>query len=113
MPKYRPHDVAQARAEEEADRAAAAAAHSDDPDRQVVMAQLAQLRRVVELGLMDCYSGLEDLLGDWLTGFAWDPARRASQVELLQADPVYPALREALLTEYGVDLDEELDDDDR
>lgn len=107
---FRPHDVELARAEEAADIATAMAhgyvRHSDLWFAEI---RLLDLERTARIGLMDCYADFAESLYDFWPGFSWDQQARARQIDLVRADPRFPAIAAAIAAEFGFDIAAELD----
>jgi hypothetical protein len=107
--KTRPHDVGLARAESEANRRAASRLHPDYSPEWFAEYNLLALEDVARLGLFDCYSGLGlDWQADFWADLPWSDRERDQAIHLMLSDPRFPAIRATLLTEYGLDLDQEL-----
>jgi hypothetical protein len=107
--KSRFHEVEQARAEEAAHRAAASALHPDYSPEWFAEFNLLQLEATASLGLWDCYDGFGTTWqADFWAGLPWSRPALDQAVALLLAHPRFEAVRAALLSEYGLDLDQEL-----
>jgi hypothetical protein len=106
---FRQYDVTLARDEEADDHALASRSHPPYSPAWFAELALLKLGRIAELGLMDCYSGLNiEWLCDFWAGMPWTDQGCRQAVALILADPRFEAIRAGLQAEFGLDLGHEL-----
>jgi hypothetical protein len=107
--KRRPHSVELARAEQEDRRAAASGIWPDYTAGWFAEFNALALQDIARRGLFDCYPdmGLAWQCDFW-ADLPWTDRERDQTIHLILADPRFPAIRATLLTEYGLDLEQEL-----
>jgi hypothetical protein len=98
-----------ARAEEAANSRAASQLHPLHSPAWFAEFNLLALQDIALLGLWECYPGMGlEWQADFWADLPWTNPARDQAIELMLIDPRYPAIRTALLAEFGLDLTEEL-----
>jgi hypothetical protein len=70
---------------------------------------LLSLQDIARRGLPDCYDGMGlAWQADFWADLPWTDPERDQTIRLMLADPRFEPIRAALLSEYGLDMEQEL-----
>jgi hypothetical protein len=107
--KTHPHNIEQARAEIQDRRAAAGRLPPDYSPAWFAAYNVLSLQDIADRGLPSCSDGMGLAWQcDFWADLPWTDPERDQTIQLMLADPRFEAIRAALLSEYGLDLAEEL-----